>query len=117
VTRLAEAHYSFLQMSLDPHIPAGLHSLPQRYNIKKAALRAFSRTYCLCALASLTQYSSSYFLPCPWNPHIPAGLHSLPQRYNIPTRLWQVAFHQLLERMRIHAARNTATAGSSKSCE
>ncbi|KWU43213.1 hypothetical protein RHOSPDRAFT_19915 [Rhodotorula sp. JG-1b] len=48
--QLAEAHYSFLQMSLDPHIPAGLHSLPQRYNI--------------------------------------------------PTRLWQVAFHQLLERMR-----------------
>lgn len=34
------------------------------------------------------------------DPHIPAGLHSLPQRYNIPTRLWQVAFHQLLERMR-----------------
>lgn len=48
--RLAEAHYSFLQMALDPNIPAGLHSLPQRYNI--------------------------------------------------PTRLWQVAFHQLLERMR-----------------
>lgn len=48
--QLAEAHYSFLQMALDPHIPAGLHSLPQRYNI--------------------------------------------------PTRLWQVAFHQLLERMR-----------------
>lgn len=34
------------------------------------------------------------------DPNIPAGLHSLPQRYNIPTRLWQVAFHQLLERMR-----------------
>lgn len=57
MTRLAEAHYSFLQMSLDPHIPAGLHSLPQRYNI--------------------------------------------------PTRLWQVAFHQLLERMR-HAVISTA---------
>lgn len=34
------------------------------------------------------------------DPRLPASLHSLPQRYNIPTRLWQVAFHQLLERMR-----------------
>ncbi|KDE04138.1 hypothetical protein MVLG_05429 [Microbotryum lychnidis-dioicae p1A1 Lamole] len=48
--QLAEAHYSFLQMALDPHLPASLHSLPQKYNI--------------------------------------------------PTRLWQTAFHQLLERMR-----------------
>lgn len=60
--QLAEAHYSFLQMALDPHIPAGLHSLPQRYNI--------------------------------------------------PTRLWQVAFHQLLERMRhaVTAAPPTSSA-------
>ncbi|SCZ89300.1 BZ3500_MvSof-1268-A1-R1_Chr9g10361 [Microbotryum saponariae] len=48
--QLADAHYSFLQMALDPHLPASLHSLPQKYNI--------------------------------------------------PTRLWQTAFHQLLERMR-----------------
>lgn len=34
------------------------------------------------------------------DPRLPASLHSLPQRYNIPTRLWQTAFHQLLERMR-----------------
>ncbi|GAA5987663.1 hypothetical protein JCM10908_007156 [Rhodotorula pacifica] len=62
--QLAEAHYSFLQMSLDPHIPAGLHSLPQRYNI--------------------------------------------------PTRLWQVAFHQLLERMR-HAVVSAPPPSSSTS--
>ncbi|GAA5837904.1 hypothetical protein JCM11251_004694 [Rhodosporidiobolus azoricus] len=48
--QLADAHYSFLQLSLDPRLPASLHQLPQRYNI--------------------------------------------------PTRLWQVAFHRLLERMR-----------------
>ncbi|SCV69696.1 BQ2448_1090 [Microbotryum intermedium] len=48
--QLADAHYSFLQMALDPRLPASLHSLPQKYNI--------------------------------------------------PTRLWQTAFHQLLERMR-----------------
>lgn len=46
------------------------------------------------------------------DPHIPAGLHSLPQRYNMPTRLWQVAFHQLLERMRhaVTAAPPTSSA-------
>ncbi|KAK4701626.1 hypothetical protein P7C70_g4605, partial [Phenoliferia sp. Uapishka_3] len=48
--QLADAHYSFLQMALDPRHPASLHSLPQKYNIH--------------------------------------------------TRLWQIAFHQLLERMR-----------------
>ncbi|GAA5994917.1 hypothetical protein JCM5350_006614 [Sporobolomyces pararoseus] len=48
--QLADAHYSFLQLSLDPRLPASYHILPQKYNI--------------------------------------------------PTRLWQVAFHQLLERMR-----------------
>ncbi|GAA5913003.1 uncharacterized protein JCM6883_000484 [Sporobolomyces salmoneus] len=48
--QLADAHYSFLQLSLDPRLPASYHALPQKYNI--------------------------------------------------PTRLWQVAFHQLLERMR-----------------
>lgn len=31
--RLADAHYSFLQMALDPQQPASLHSLPQKYNI------------------------------------------------------------------------------------
>ena len=69
VRRLADAHYSFLQMALDPRLPASLHSLPQRYNT--------------------------------------------------PTRLWQTAFHQLLERMR-HAvlasppsAPDTSPSGSS----
>ena len=34
------------------------------------------------------------------DPRLPPSLHSLAQKYNIPTRLWQTAFHQLLERMR-----------------
>ncbi|GAA5899122.1 hypothetical protein JCM8208_003009 [Rhodotorula glutinis] len=40
------------------------------------------------------------FLQLALDPRLPASLHSLAQRYNIPTRLWQVGFHQLLERMR-----------------
>ncbi|GAA5868110.1 hypothetical protein JCM1840_006144 [Sporobolomyces johnsonii] len=40
------------------------------------------------------------FLQLALDPRLPTSHHSLPQRYNIPTRLWQVAFHQLLERMR-----------------
>ncbi|BGP25228.1 nucleotide binding protein, PINc domain protein [Rhodotorula toruloides] len=40
------------------------------------------------------------FLKFALDPSHPASFHSLPQRYNIPTRLWQTAFHQLLERMR-----------------
>ncbi|KAM0748417.1 hypothetical protein T439DRAFT_316305 [Meredithblackwellia eburnea MCA 4105] len=31
--KLADHHYSFLQMSFDPRHPASLHSLPSRYNI------------------------------------------------------------------------------------
>ncbi|KAL8283301.1 hypothetical protein RQP46_005711 [Phenoliferia psychrophenolica] len=31
--QLADAHYSFLQMALDPRHPASLHSLPAKYNI------------------------------------------------------------------------------------
>ncbi|GAA5893303.1 hypothetical protein JCM6882_007999 [Rhodosporidiobolus microsporus] len=62
--QLADAHYSFLQLSLDPRLPASLHQLPQRYNI--------------------------------------------------PTRLWQVAFHQLLERMR-HAVLSQPLPSSSSS--
>lgn len=58
--RLADAHYSFLQLALDPRLPASLHSLAQRYNI--------------------------------------------------PTRLWQVGFHQLLERMR-HAVLSAPLSG------
>lgn len=64
--RLADAHYSFLQMALDPRLPASLQALPQRYNI--------------------------------------------------PTRLWQVAFHQLLERMRhaiVSPAANSTSSASS----
>ncbi|BGP08709.1 hypothetical protein JCM10049v2_004558 [Rhodotorula toruloides] len=40
------------------------------------------------------------FLKFALDPSHPASFQSLPQRYNIPTRLWQTAFHQLLERMR-----------------
>ncbi|BGP16794.1 hypothetical protein JCM10213v2_004798 [Rhodosporidiobolus nylandii] len=40
------------------------------------------------------------FLTLALDPSHPAALHQLPQRYNIPQRLWQVAFHSLLERMR-----------------
>ncbi|GAA6018749.1 hypothetical protein JCM11491_003434 [Sporobolomyces phaffii] len=64
--QLADAHYSFLQLSLDPRLPAAYHALPQKYNI--------------------------------------------------PTRLWQVAFHQLLERMR-HAVLATPFSASSVSSD
>ncbi|GAA6004372.1 uncharacterized protein JCM10292_001450 [Rhodotorula paludigena] len=52
------------------------------------------------------------FLQLALDPRLPASLHSLAQRYNIPTRLWQVAFHQLLERMR-HAVLAGSLASSS----
>ncbi|GAA5830778.1 hypothetical protein JCM3766R1_003423 [Sporobolomyces carnicolor] len=64
--QLADAHYSFLQLSLDPRLPASYHVLPQKYNI--------------------------------------------------PTRLWQVAFHQLLERMR-HAVLAAPLAGTQSSSD
>ncbi|TIB05602.1 hypothetical protein E3P96_01090 [Wallemia ichthyophaga] len=40
------------------------------------------------------------FLATSLAPHTPTSLHALPQKYNIPTRLWQNAFHGLLEKMR-----------------
>ena len=40
------------------------------------------------------------FLSTSLAPHTPTSLHALPQKYNIPTRLWQNAFHGLLEKMR-----------------
>ncbi|GAA96454.1 uncharacterized protein L969DRAFT_74677 [Mixia osmundae IAM 14324] len=40
------------------------------------------------------------FLQMALDPRMPASLQSLPQKYNIATRLWQTAFHALLERMR-----------------
>ncbi|GAA5851616.1 hypothetical protein JCM8547_001150 [Rhodosporidiobolus lusitaniae] len=40
------------------------------------------------------------FLQLALDPRLPAAMNQLPTRYNIPTRLWQTAFHQLLERMR-----------------
>lgn len=40
------------------------------------------------------------FMEAALRPGLPASLHSLPQNYNIPTRLWQTAFHSLLERLR-----------------
>lgn len=58
-SRLADAHYSFLQMALDPRLPSSLHSLPQKYNI--------------------------------------------------PVRLWQIGFHQPLERMRHAVTTSTGT--------
>ncbi|CEQ41277.1 SPOSA6832_02989, partial [Sporobolomyces salmonicolor] len=56
------------------------------------------------------------FLQLALNPRLPTSHHSLPQRYNIPTRLWQVAFHQLLERMR-HAVLASPLASSSDGSE
>lgn len=41
-----------------------------------------------------------HFLDMALDPRLPESLHSLPQKYNIPVRLWQTAFHQLLERLR-----------------
>lgn len=40
------------------------------------------------------------FMELALRPGLPASLHSLPQTYNIPTRLWQTAFHTMLERLR-----------------
>ncbi|GAA6008826.1 hypothetical protein JCM10207_001737 [Rhodosporidiobolus poonsookiae] len=52
------------------------------------------------------------FLQLALDPRLPASLHQLPQRYNIPQRLWQVAFHSLLERMR-HAVLSSPVPSSS----
>ncbi|GAA5991646.1 hypothetical protein JCM11641_000208 [Rhodosporidiobolus odoratus] len=52
------------------------------------------------------------FLTLAFDPSHPASLQQLPQRYNIPTRLWQVAFHSLLERMR-HAVLSSSPTPSS----
>ncbi|KPV77805.1 uncharacterized protein RHOBADRAFT_51613 [Rhodotorula graminis WP1] len=54
------------------------------------------------------------FLQLALDPRLPASLHSLAQRYNIPTRLWQVGFHQLLERMR-HAVLSAPLPSSTSS--
>ncbi|MBW0496157.1 hypothetical protein O181_035872 [Austropuccinia psidii MF-1] len=40
------------------------------------------------------------FLQMALDPRLPASMHALPQKYNTPSRLWQTAFHQLLERLR-----------------
>ncbi|KAK4051322.1 hypothetical protein OIV83_002806 [Microbotryomycetes sp. JL201] len=40
------------------------------------------------------------FMQMALDPQLPASMQALPQKYNIPSRLWQTAFHQLLERMR-----------------
>lgn len=40
------------------------------------------------------------FMEMALRPGLPASLHSLPQTYSIPTRLWQTAFHVMLERLR-----------------
>lgn len=41
-----------------------------------------------------------HFLDMSLDPRLPPSLHSLPRKYDIPIRLWQTAFHQLLERLR-----------------
>lgn len=48
------------------------------------------------------------------DPRVPASFHGLPQKYHTPSRLWQIGFHQLLERMR-HAV--TSTPSSSNAYE
>lgn len=40
------------------------------------------------------------FLKLALDPKVPPGLRPLPVKYNIPVRLWQVAFHTILERLR-----------------
>lgn len=52
------------------------------------------------------------FLAISLDPVIPASLHNLPVKYNIPTRLWQTAFHLILERMRYTWISNAPTTSS-----
>lgn len=40
------------------------------------------------------------FLVRVFDPLVPSSLHQLTVRYNIPSRLWQVGFHLILERLR-----------------
>ncbi|KAH9445831.1 hypothetical protein Pst134EB_023664 [Puccinia striiformis f. sp. tritici] len=40
------------------------------------------------------------FLEMALDPRLPPSMHALPQKYNTPSRLWQIGFHQLLERLR-----------------
>lgn len=40
------------------------------------------------------------FLKLALDPKGPPGLRPLPVKYNIPVRLWQIGFHQILERLR-----------------
>lgn len=40
------------------------------------------------------------FLEMALDPRLPASMHALPHKYNTPSRLWQIGFHQLLERLR-----------------
>ncbi|KAA1064123.1 hypothetical protein PGT21_014684 [Puccinia graminis f. sp. tritici] len=40
------------------------------------------------------------FLEMALDPRLPASSHALPHKYNTPSRLWQIGFHQLLERLR-----------------
>ncbi len=41
---------------------------------------------------------------------MPASHHNLPTRYNLPTRLWQTAFHLILERLRYTWVANAPSA-------
>ena len=41
------------------------------------------------------------FLTRVYDPLVPSSLHQLTQKYNIPSRLWQTAFHLMLERLRL----------------
>lgn len=50
------------------------------------------------------------------DPLVPASMHMLPQRYDIVNRLWETAFHLLLERLR-HALQRGGTSELSRSRE
>ncbi|KAE8218696.1 hypothetical protein CF319_g7477 [Tilletia indica] len=40
------------------------------------------------------------FMEMAWRPNLPASFAALPQNYNTSARLWQIAFHLFLERLR-----------------
>ncbi|KAM0789307.1 hypothetical protein ACM66B_000146 [Microbotryomycetes sp. NB124-2] len=54
------------------------------------------------------------FMQMALDSQLPASMQALPQKYNIPSRLWQTAFHQLLERMRYAIVSPRASHASSE---
>ena len=53
--------------------------------------------------SSLFRLAHAYhdFLTEALDPRLPQSLHTLPVKYNIPARLWQNAFHLIIERIRL----------------